>query len=149
MFEAWTEIYSNSKILQTSILFTHLGGLLIGAGCAVAADRLTLLSAPDDAHQLNALTGSHRVVIGGLVAMCISGALMFAANFDTYVVSRFFWAKMALIVILLINGVRLARAEQAAQAAVPGAWGRLRSASITSLVLWIAVTLFGAILPNV
>ena len=149
MFEAWTEIYSNSKILQTLILFGHLGGLLIGAGCAVAADRLTLQARPGDSHQLKLLAGSHRVVLGGLAVMFVSGALMFAANFDTYVVSRWFWTKMALVVILLINGVRLTRAERAAHAGGPAAWSQLRSASMASLVLWVLITLFGAILPNV
>jgi hypothetical protein len=149
MVQAWTDIYSNSKILQTFILFAHLGGLLIGAGCAVAADRLTLLAAPGDSHQLKAVSGSHRVVLGGLAAMFVSGVLMFTANFDTYFVSRFFWIKMALIVILLINGVRLTRAEEAARTGSREAWARLRSASFASLFLWVVITLFGAILPNV
>lgn len=149
MLAAWTELYQDSKILQTVVLFGHLGGLLVGAGCAVAADRLTLLAKPGDQHQLDALSGSHRIVLGGLVAMFVSGALMLAANWDTYIVSRWFWAKMALVVILLINGVRLARVEQAARAGEPGAWSRLRGASIASLVLWVLITLFGAILPNV
>ena len=149
MFSAWNEIYSNSKVLQSGIQFAHVGGLLVGAGCAVAADRLTLLAPADDANQLKALEGSHRVVLGGLVSMFVSGALMVAADFDHFIVSRWFWFKMALIVVLMINGVRLARAEQAARAAQPGAWARLRSASVASLVLWVLVTLFGAILPNV
>lgn len=149
MFEAWTEFYQDSKVLQIAILFGHMGGLLIGAGCAVAADRLTLLATPGDQHQLKALSGSHRVVLGGLAAMFVSGALMFAANFDTYFVSKWYWAKMALIVLLLLNGVRLTRAERAATAGEPTGWARLRSASIASLVLWVLITLFGAILPNV
>lgn len=149
MFEAWADIYSNSKILQTGIVFTHVCGLLIGAGCAVAADRLTLLAKPGDTHQLKAIVGSHRVVLGGLVAMFVSGALLFAKDFDHFKSSRWFWAKMVLIVILLVNGARLARAERAAQSGEPAAWSRLRSASVASLVLWVLITLFGVILPNV
>jgi hypothetical protein len=149
MFESWNEIYSNSGVWRTAILFAHVGGLLIGGGCAVAADRLTLLSAPGDTSQLNALAGSHRIVLTSLAFIFVSGALMLAANLDTYLVSRWFWAKMALVVLLLINGMRLTRAERAARAAAPSGWGRLRSASMTSLALWVLITLFGAILPNV
>lgn len=149
MLSSWSEFYSNSAVWRTLIQFMHLGGLLVGAGCAVAADRLILLAQPGDTHQLKALSGSHRVVLGGLVSMFVSGALMAGADFDHFVTSKWFWAKMALIAVLLINGVRLARAEQAARESDPTGWGRLRGASATSLVLWILVTLFGAILPNV
>ena len=149
MFEAWSEIYSNSAVWRTVVLYAHVGGLLVGGGCAVAADRLTLHAAPGDAHQLQAIGGVHRVVLAGLAALVVSGALMLFANFDTYIVSPYFWTKMALFVALLGNGVRLSRAEQAARAGVPSGWARLRSASTASLVLWLLITLFGAILPNV
>lgn len=149
MFEAWSEFYSNSAMWRTGVLYAHMGGLLLGGGCAVAADRLTLLAAPDDAHQLKAVAGVHRVVLAGLGAMVVSGVLMLAANLDTYIVSRFFWIKMGLVALLLINGARLARAGQAARAGAGPGWGRLRSASIVSLVLWFLTALFGAILPNV
>ena len=149
MLSAWSEFYSNSVVWRTAIQFLHLGGLLIGAGTAVAADRLILLAEAGDTYQLKALKGSHRVVLGGVVAMFVSGALMVGADFDHYVTSRWFWAKIALVVVLLINGVRLARAEQAARESDPSGWARLRAASAASLVLWILVTLFGAIVPNV
>ena len=56
---------------------------------------------------------------------------------------------MGLIVLLLGNGVRLSLAEQTAREGNPLGWPRLRSASILSMILWVLVTLFGAILPNV
>lgn len=149
MFEAWNEIYSNSAIWRTAILYAHVGGLLVGGGCAVAADRLTLQAAPGDAQQLAAIGGVHRVVLAGLAALVVSGALMLFANFDTYIVSPYFWTKMGLMVALLGNGVRLSRAEQAARVGMASGWARLRSASTASLVLWLLLTLFGAILPNV
>lgn len=149
MLATWNEIYSNSAIWRTLVLFSHVGGLLLGAGCAVAADRLTLLAQPGDTHQLKALAGVHRVVLIGLVFMGVSGLLMVGADLDHYLTSKWFWTKMALVVLLLLNGVRLARAEQGARAAEPQAWSRLRSASLASLVLWFLVTFFGAVLPNV
>jgi hypothetical protein len=149
MLAAWSEIYSDSALWRTVILYLHVGGLLVGGGCAVAMDRLTLLASPDDAYQLRAIAGVHRVVIGGLAALFLSGGLMFAANFDTYFVSPYYWTKMALVALLLLNGVRLARAEQDARAGVASGWPRLRAASTASLVLWLSIALFGAILPNV
>jgi len=149
MLATWSEIYSNSAMWRTVILFGHVGGLLLGAGCAVAADRLTLMAPVGDSHQLKALAGVHRVVLAGLAAMFVSGVLMLAANLDTYLVSRWFWLKMFLVAMLLVNGVRLARAEQAARASDPAAWARLRGASTASLALWFLITLLGAVLPNV
>ena len=51
--------------------------------------------------------------------------------------------------LVLGNGVRLSLAEQTAREGNPLGWPRLRSASILSMILWVLVTLFGAILPNV
>ncbi len=110
MFESWNEIYSNSAVWRTAILFAHVGGLLVGGGCAVAADRLTLLAPPGDSHPLRAISGIHRLVLTSLAFIFVSGALMLAANLDTYLVSRWFWTKMAFVVLLLINGARLTSA---------------------------------------
>ncbi len=148
MFESWSEIYSNSAVLRSLILYAHLAGLLVGGGCALAADRMTLGAAPGDAAQLKAVAGVHRVVLGGLAALAISGLLMLAANLNTFIGSRVYWTKMGLVLLLLINGARLTRAEQAARTSVAH-WPRLRSASVTSLVLWLLIALFGAMLPNV
>jgi len=149
MLSAWSEIYSDSALWRTVILYLHVGGLLVGGGSAVAMDRLTLLAAPGDAHQLRAIAGVHRVVLGGLAALFVSGGLMFAANFDTYSVSPYYWTKMVLVALLLLNGARLTRAEQDARNGVMSGWSRLRSAATVSLVLWLLIALFGAILPNV
>ena len=149
MLAAWSEFYSNATVWRTLIQFLHLGGLLVGAGCAIAADRITLQAKPGDARTIEILEGTHRIVLAGLAAMSVSGALMVAADFDHFVTSKWFWTKLGLIVVLLGNGVRLSLAEQSAREGHPSGWPRLRSASMASLVLWVLVTLFGAILPNV
>lgn len=149
MFDAWNELYSNSMIVRSGVLYAHVAGMLVGGGCAVAADRLTLLSPASDAHQLNAIGGVHRVVVGGIVSLIISGALMFAANVDTYISSPYYWTKMALFGLLLLNGWRLTKAERDARVGMASGWARLRSASVASLVLWLLTALCGAILPNV
>lgn len=149
MLEAWTELYSNSAVWRTAILFAHVGGLLVGGGAAIAADRLTLMAPANDPLPLRALAGVHRLVVGGLAITMASGGLMLAANAETYLVSTVFWAKMLLVVMLLINGVRLLGAERATRTGEASGWSRLRGASMASLVLWLLITLFGATLPNV
>ena len=130
MLAAWSDFYSGSMVWRTLIQFMHIGGLLIGAGCAVAADRITLLSKPDDAGTIKILEQTHRIVLAGLAAMFLSGALMVAADFSHFITSKWFWTKMGLIVLLLGNGVRLSLAEQTAREGNPLGWPRLRSASI-------------------
>jgi hypothetical protein len=149
VLDAWTELYSNSAVWRTVILYAHIAGLLVGGGCAIAADRLTLTSPPDDPLPLRALAGVHPWVIGSLGVMVVSGLLMLAANVETYLVSAVFWTKMLLVVFLLMNGLRLVRAEQAARRGEPAGWRRLRGASLTSLTLWLLIALLGATLPNV
>ena len=149
MLETWTELYSNSAAWRTIILYAHIGGILIGGGCAIATDRLTLLSAPNDARQLRVIGGVHKLIVGCIAFIASSGLLMLAANLETYLASKVFWTKMLLVVLLLINGLRLLAAERAARAGEPAGWGRLRGASIASLLLWLTIAFFGAMLPNV
>ena len=81
--------------------------------------------------------------------MTISGVLLFAANIDTYLWSPVFWIKMLLVAWLVSNGSRLAKAERAARTGRPSRWAPVRTASMLSLALWVAVTFLGALLRNV
>ena len=151
--EHWTAVYSNHAALRTAVGFIHFAGLVGGGGCAIAADRATLLawkqSDTDRAAQLASIHAIHRVVVTGLVLIFVSGLLLFAADVDTYLTSRVFWTKMGLVALLLLNGVLVTRGEQLAATAVEAGWARLRLASIASLALWFLTTLAGAALPNV
>lgn len=149
MLESWTELYSNSAALRSVVLFAHIGGIVIGGGCAIATDRLTLMSPPNDAQQLRVIGGIHRLVITAIGFIALSGLLMLAADLETFLVSKVFWTKMFFVAMLLINGLRMVRAEQAARAGAPSGWTRLRSASLTSLILWLLIAFLGAVLPNV
>ena len=126
---------------------------MAAGGCAIAADRGVLLALrQDDAArrtQLVALDGTHRIVTIGLACIIASGFLLFAADLDTFLYSRLFWIKMALIVLLLVNGAVLRWAEHRALGGADGAWRTLRVTAIASLALWFLVTLGGAALPNV
>ena len=71
---------------------------------------------------------------------------MMLADLKTYLPSVVFWTKMGLIVLLIVNGYLKLRAEAALQSGALTAWGRLRSTTVVSLVLWFAVLLAGTIL---
>lgn len=149
---AWESLYSNSAVLRTVVGFVHIAGLVIGGGCAIVADRATILAyrrgASSRATELDAIRGAHRIVLAGLVAVAISGALLLGADLQTYLHSRIFWLKMGLVGLLLINGGALKNLAQRASVD-DGRWRRLAYASGISLSLWLLTTLAGAALPNV
>ncbi len=148
----WASLYSNHAALRTAVVFAHIGGLVGAGGCAVAADRATLLALrrheAERRHQVEALAGTHRVVIVGLVGIVISGALLFAADVQTFLPSRIFWIKMTLILLLLVNGAMLTSAERRASRGADDAWGRLRATAVASLMLWFLITFAGVALTN-
>jgi hypothetical protein len=149
----WVSLYSGHAALRTAVEFVHVGGLVGAGGCAIAADRATLLaSRRDEAErriQVEALAGTHQVVIAGLALMLASGLLLFAADVETFLYSRVFWIKMGLIVLLLVNGGALTAAERRATRGDEGAWDWLRLTAMTSLALWLSLTLAGVALTNV
>ena len=153
LLEVWASVYANHGALRTAVAFVHVGGLLIGGGCAVASDLMTMAAARARSFsghgQLELLARTHRVVVAGLAAIFISGLLLFAADLDTYWYSRVYWLKMALVVLLLANGAFLLTAERQARLGHPAAWARLRNAARASLSLWFLTTLAGAGLPNI
>ena len=149
----WTTIYSNHATLRTAVAFAHVGGLVGGGGCAIAADRATLLlthrdPAPWDAH-FATIRRDHRIVVLGLVLIFISGGLLAAADLSTYLDSKVFWIKMALVAALLVNGTVLVRAEGHAASGQAAGLRLLHRASAISLALWFLTTLLGTALPNV
>lgn len=152
----WASAYNDSTALETAVTFVHFAGLLVAGGFALAADRSTLraLKQPADAraYQLSELHAIHRPVLIGLAATIVSGVLMFAADLRTFAASYVFWTKMALLVLLLVNGLRMTRAERRARAPAAGPkapWGALRGAAYASMTLWLLLLLFGTLLPTV
>jgi hypothetical protein len=94
----------------------HIGGLVAGGGGAITVDLATITAARTRSStlmtQLDLLKRTHVVVILGLIALVVSGVLLFAADVDTFISSRIFWMKMGLMVALLANGVLLIRSER-------------------------------------
>jgi hypothetical protein len=149
----WVSLYSSHAALRTVVLFAHVGALVGAGGCAIAADRATLLALKKDEAerraQVAALAGTHRIIVIGLSFIVVSGLLMLAADLETFLSSRVFWIKMGLVVLLLVNGAVLTSAERRAGRGDGGAWGRLRATAITSLALWFLITFAGVALTNV
>ena len=149
----WTTVYSNHAALRTVVAFAHVGGLLAGGGCAIAADRTTLLldradRQPWDAH-LASIRGAHRAVVIGLAFVFASGVLLAAADLDIYLESKIFWTKMALVAALLVNGTVLLRVERQVVSGQAAGLRRVQNVSAISLALWFLTTLLGTALPNV
>ena len=153
ILQTWSSFFSNHATVRTLLGFLHVGGLLAGGGCAIFADRIILRMARRDyagrQEQLHVLEGTHRIVLSGLAAVVVSGLLLFAADTDTYLYSKFFWIKMGLFVLLMANGALLVGAERKIESGDESAWKRLTLTSRASVALWFLTTLIGAALPNV
>jgi uncharacterized membrane protein len=151
MIHAWASWYAHSAAVRTLVSFTHIVGLVVGGGCAIVADRAMLRAhrqrVLDRAAEIEKVRGAHAVVIGGLAAVTVSGVLLFAADLDTFLHSRFFWMKMGLVAVLFANGALIRLFERRA-AMTDRHWRRLVLASGASLALWLITTLAGAALPN-
>jgi hypothetical protein len=151
--DSWASIYANSAALRSGVGFAHIGGLVGGGGCAIAADLATLRALRRSravvVGEVQHLHGVHSMVLAGLAVVIVSGVLLMLADVDAYLASTAFWIKMALVVALFVNGSVVVRSALRAEAGDRGALAPLRLASIFSLFLWSATTLAGAVLPNV
>ena len=152
LLDTWSSIYSNHALLRSAITFMHVGGLMLGGGCAITADLATIAAVREGAFastmRLHVLKRTHAIVVAGLVALSASGALLFAADAGTFLHSRIFWLKMALMASLLVNGLVMLGGERRVRRGDARAWGRLHATAVSSLVLWFLTTLVGAGLPN-
>jgi hypothetical protein len=161
-FAPWQSMYSNSTAVSTTVTAAHLLALMFGGGLAVAADRATLrvgrTAYDQQAHQLGELKAVHPPVLAALVVLFVTGALLAAADFETFVTSPLFWLKLGLVALLVVNGIVLSGTESAlrreynagdgALERTPRLWRRLRVNARLSLALWTATLVAGAVLTN-
>ena len=152
----WAHLYAGSVAVSTAVTFVHAGGLLLGGGCAIAADRMTLRKAPTDPaawrEHLDDLHAIHRPVLLGLGLTFASGILLLAADVKTFLPAPLFWVKMGVVALLLGNGALLQRAETALRRGIgrpEKAIRRLRHAAQMSLGLWFGSTLLGTALLSI
>ena len=118
VLENWTSFYADHALIRTLIGFFHIGGLVIGGGFAISADRMTLRASrrtpAERVAQLEVLRSTHRIVLFSLAAVAVSGLMLLAADMDAFLHSILFWTKMALIGGLLANGLLITYAEKQA-----------------------------------
>jgi hypothetical protein len=151
----WADFYGHNKSVQAGMEFAHVGALLVGGGFAIASDRAALRAMKADLehkkHVLSEFTSVHKPVLIALSISVISGAVMLASDAGTFLVSPVYWTKMALVILLLINGYLIKRADEKLNAdPSPGnvAWKHFKFSSIASITLWLSITLAGIILLN-
>jgi hypothetical protein len=152
--EPWSQLYGDSKLLPTLIVFAHVAALVFAGGLAVTMDRATLRAAHGPAEfrwrQLEELARAHRLVITGLGLSVVTGVLLFTADLETYFVSWIYWTKMSLIALLLINGYVMTKTETRIRltpaAADERGWKRLRTTASVSILLWFAIAFAGVAL---
>ena len=153
LLDTWSSFYSNHAALKAGIEFVHIGGLMLGGGCAITADLATIEAVREGpigrTSQFHVLKRTHTIVVVGLVALFLSGVLLFAADTDTYLHSRVFWAKMALLALLLANGIAMLAGERRVRRGDVLAWRHLHTVAVSSLVLWFLTTLAGAALTSI
>ena len=154
LVEPWSQLYSDSSVLPTIIVFGHIAALLFAGGLAITMDRVTLRVSRGPAEfrwrHLEELARAHRLVITGLGLSVVTGVLLFTADLETYFVSPIYWSKMTLVVLLLLNGYQMTRAESRIRS-MPNAeddagWRRLRTTASVSLLLWFAIAFLGVAL---
>lgn len=156
LVEPWSQLYGDSTLLQTLIVFGHIAALVFAGGLAVTLDRGTLRASRGSSEirwrQLEELRAAHRLVITGLTLSLVTGLLLFTADLETYFSAWIFWLKLGLIVSLLVNGFAMTRLESrigsTPNAADDAGWSTLRATAAISIFLWFAIALAGVALVN-
>jgi len=157
--EPWKHLYADSTAVSTTVTAAHILSLLTGGGLAIAADRTTLrtLRSPGPARQwfLAELRNVHRPVLIGILGLTLTGLLLVAADFETFVKSWVFWVKMGLVLGLLANGALIYRAESRLNQAadrnedLPVKFCfQLRLTARLSIALWLLITVMGTVLVS-
>ncbi|HEY8795147.1 MAG TPA: hypothetical protein VIM15_09410 [Gemmatimonadaceae bacterium] len=154
----WQSVYSDSKVISTSVVGAHVLAMFIGGGFAIAADRQTLQALRADAgertRQLFELHEIHRPVLISMAVMLVTGIMLAASDVKTFATAPMFWIKIALVVSLIVNGAVLTKTEESLRNGgivadlVNRRWEHLRTVSWMSLVLWSATLIAGVILQN-
>lgn len=164
--QPWADYYSASAWLPTALIAVHVLALFIGGGIALGADRRVLQSTPGRSEAYLAaaadLSATHSIVIGALIITNVSGLALFASDVGTFWGSRVFWAKMATLVVLVVNGARMrsteaqliSNARNTVEMAVAGPdvtapYQTLRTHAWVSVAGWCAIVVLGVVVANI
>lgn len=145
--DSWADLYGNHQLVSVTVRFLHLAGLVVGGGTALAADRQVLRAARSGASAragvVSAVRGAHRVVLPALAVIVASGLGMTLSDTETFLVSPLYWWKMALVGLLLLNGLALVATEKWVAGGRPRGWRWLSLTSAASLLLWLGILFAG------
>lgn len=156
----WNLLFSHSKVVAGSVTGAHILALLFGGGFAIGADRLTLRVDASNEHavatQLRDIRDIHAPVVTALFALVVTGIALALSDVETFFPSVWFWVKLTLVALLIVNGAMLRSTERRLAAAaardVPvtvEAWSRMRTFAWLSVVLWTATAVVGIVLSNI
>jgi hypothetical protein len=153
IFRHWASFFGEHPAVSIGVAFVHVAGLLWGGGRAVTADLLTLRSGGRAeflaAGHLRFLAASHRDVLRGLALTAGTGLLLFAADAQHYLETWTYWAKMAGVGLLLVNGLFLRRLEGPLEGeGGEAAWPAARRHAGLSVVFWFVTVLLGLIVAE-
>ncbi|HYW32269.1 MAG TPA: hypothetical protein VE869_12230 [Gemmatimonas sp.] len=161
--QPWAGYVADHQALAVTILAIHVLAMFTAGGLAVTTDRRMLAVNPSallaDASVRRATVGevggTHAVVIAALALTISSGLLLLGADLATFTASRVYWAKMTSLGVLLLNGLRLRRAEgqllragEQQDRLIARSVRALRQSAGVSLALWFIIVLLGVILGN-
>jgi hypothetical protein len=145
--DSWGAFYDHHHLVSVGVRYLHLSGLIVGGGTALAADRQVLRAARSGPARRGAtvasLRATHATVVPALFVVVATGLLMTASDPGTFLSSRVYWFKMALVGLLLANGLGLLAAERAATRERPRGWTWLGLTSGASLLLWLTILFVG------
>ncbi len=151
----WADLYGHSKTVSSLVTWVHLAGILVGGGFAIASDRAALRALGADLEErkrvLRDFGTIHRPVVIALAVVAISGVFQTLSDVETFLTSKVYYTKMALVIVLLLNGYGVMRAEQRLQLdPSPGnkLWRRFRFGAIASITLWLGTLLAGTFLMS-
>ena len=150
----WAHRFDDSVLLQSLVMFVHLGSLMLAGGFAIAADRAALRASRPDGEvwrtpALAQIAAAHGPVLIGLALAIVSGVLLLAADVETFLASPVLWLKLGVIALLLANGTLLRRAQLVASGdTVIPKWDGVRNAAARSIALWFALVLVSVVMVN-
>ena len=151
----WADLYSNHPLIQSTVVFAHLAGQMVGGGAAIATDRAAVRAHRADEttrrHHLHRLHQVHRTVLVSLALVVASGILLLASDLETFLVSPIYWLKMGTVLLLALNGWALTRTGNRLEGATidwSRGWSRMRTTSMISLALWLLIAFAGVLLVN-
>jgi hypothetical protein len=134
--EPWRRTFSHSAVVSTLVLFLHVASLVYAGGLSLTADR-AVLAPQGDTGVSTSYTRQRCLAARALIAVFVSGLLLFLSDIRVFVELWTFWLKMTLVTMLVINALVLRRFELA------GAIARSRVYAKVSVGLWMLTLLAG------